>query len=98
MPDDQRISFDESAVERIFGRIEAAFSEMKKVYAELMSSRQRFGTSWSGDSSRLFEQRIESFDERLSGLNSKWRALEDRYEHARNCVTKLNEIDFGMQR
>ncbi|MBQ7176289.1 MAG: hypothetical protein IJS08_02650 [Victivallales bacterium] len=92
---DLNISFKEDECDRIFTQMQDLMSEVKKAYAIILAAKDAEASQWKGDSGETFKARMAMLSERLEQLEVRWQNLLSRYERARSCVARLNEMDFS---
>ena len=92
---DLEISFKEQECDRIFTQMQDLMADVKKAYAIALASKEEDGSQWGGDSGETFKARMNVLAERLEQIDGRWQELLSRYEKARSCVARLNEISFS---
>ena len=92
---DLEISFKEKECDRIFSQMQDLMDDLKKAYAIVLASKDEDASQWSGDSGETFKARMIVLSERLEQIDGRWQDLLSRYEKARSCVARLNDISFA---
>ena len=92
---DLEISFKEQECDRIFSQMQDLMDDVKKAYAIVLASKDGDASQWGGDSGETFKTRMIMLSERLEQIDVRWQDLLSRYEKARTCVARLNDISFA---
>ena len=92
---DLNISFNECECDRIFSRMQDIMHDIKKAYEMILASREEDARQWQGDSSETFKAQMLLLSERLTKIDERWQNLVTRYEKARDCVKRLDGLNFA---
>ena len=91
----RRISFQEDDCDRIFSQMQDLMQNLDQAYGDILSAKESNANQWGGDSSKMFIARMLELSERLKLVKDRWQELVSRYEKARDCVRRLNEMSFA---
>ena len=89
------ISFQEGECDRIFSQMQDLMQDLDHAYGGILSAKEGNASQWGGDSSKTFIAHMLELSERLKQVKGRWQELVSRYEKARDCVRRLNEISFA---
>ena len=89
------ISFQECECDRIFSRMQDLMDDIKESYETILAAHEDEARQWGGDSGKTFKAHMIVLSERLTKIEGRWQNLCSRYEKARDCIRRLNQISFA---